>query len=135
MLGTVINIFRIPDLRNKVLFTLALLIIYRVGFHIPVPGFDHKQIAANADARDTESPLARAAEMMQMFTGGTLGRSSLFSLGIMPYITSSIILMLLGEVVPALKKLRQEGQTGHKKIQEYTRYLTVHTRIGQSLSP
>jgi preprotein translocase subunit SecY len=133
MLGTVINIFRIPDLRNKVLFTLALLIIYRVGFHIPVPGFDHKKIAAIADARDTDSPLRRAAEMMQMFTGGTLGRSSLFSLGIMPYITSSIILMLLGEVVPALKKLRQEGQTGHKKIQEYTRYLTVLICIIQSI--
>jgi len=101
MLGTVINIFRIPDLRNKVLFTLALLIIYRIGFHIPVPGFDHIGMAASADSRDTESPLGRAAEMMQMFTGGTLGRSSLFSLGIMPYITSSIILMLLGEVVPA----------------------------------
>jgi len=133
MLGTVINIFRIPDLRNKVLFTVALLIIYRVGFHIPVPGFDYKQIAANADSRDTESPLRRAAEMMQMFTGGTLGRSSLFSLGIMPYITSSIILMLLGEVIPALKKLRQEGQTGHKKIQEYTRYLTVLICVVQSI--
>jgi preprotein translocase subunit SecY len=70
---------------------------------------------------------------MQMFTGGTLSRSSLFALGIMPYITSSIILMLLGEIVPALKKLRQEGQTGHKKIQEYTRYLTVLICVVQSL--
>ncbi len=121
MLGTVINIFRIPDLRNKILFTLALLIIYRVGFHIPVPGFDQQKIAEITKSRDTESPLGRAAEYMQMFTGGTLQKSSLFGLGIMPYITASIILMLLGEVVPALKKLRQEGQTGHKKIQEYTR--------------
>jgi preprotein translocase subunit SecY len=71
--------------------------------------------------------------MMQMFTGGTLSRSSLFGLGIMPYITSSIILMLLGEVIPALKKLRQEGQTGHKKIQEYTRYLTVLICVVQSV--
>jgi len=133
MLGTVINIFRIPDLRNKVLFTLALLIIYRIGFHIPVPGFDQSKVADITQSRPTDSPLARAAEMMQMFTGGTLGRSSLFSLGIMPYITSSIILMLLGEVVPALKKLRQEGQTGHKKIQEYTRYLTVLICVVQSL--
>jgi len=70
---------------------------------------------------------------MQMFTGGTLGRSSLFSLGIMPYITASIILMLLGEVIPALKKLRQEGQTGYKKIQEYTRYLTVLICVIQSI--
>jgi len=133
MLGTVINIFRIRDLRSKVLFTLALLIIYRVGFHIPVPGFDQKKIAALTKTRDTESPLGRAAEYMQMFTGGNLSKSSLFGLGIMPYITSSIILMLLGEVVPALKKLRQEGQTGHKKIQEYTRYLTVLICVFQSI--
>ncbi len=125
MLGTVINIFRIPDLRNKILFTVALLIIYRIGFHIPVPGFDQEKVTEAVDTRDTDSPLGRAAEYMQMFTGGTLSKSSLFGLGIMPYITASIILMLLGEVVPALKKLRQEGQTGHKKIQEYTRYLTV----------
>ncbi len=133
MLGTVINIFRIPDLRNKILFTLALLIIYKVGFHIPLPGFDQEKIAQIADTRDKEGPLGRAVEMMQMFTGGNLSKSSLFGLGIMPYITSSIILMLLGEVVPALKKLRQEGQTGHKKIQEYTRYLTVLICIVQSV--
>jgi len=133
MLDKVFNIFRIPDLRNKILFTIALLIIYRVGFHIPVPGFDQSKIAEITQSRDTETPLGRAAEYMQIFTGGTLSRSSLFGLGIMPYITASIILMLLGEVVPALKKLRQEGQTGHKKIQEYTRYLTVLICIIQAL--
>ncbi|MEJ2647901.1 MAG: preprotein translocase subunit SecY [Sedimentisphaerales bacterium] len=123
MLGTIVNIFRIRDLRNKILFTVALLIIYRVGFHIPVPGFDNSKVVEAATQSNT--PFGRAAEMMRMFTGGTLRRSSLFGMGIMPYITASIILMLLGEVIPALKKLRQEGQTGHKKIQEYTRYLTV----------
>jgi preprotein translocase subunit SecY len=133
VIGTLINIFRIKDLRNKILFTIALLIIYRVGFHIPNPGFDQSAIAKAVDTRDTESPLGRAAEYLQIFTGGTLSRSSLFGLGIMPYITSSIILMLLGEVIPALKKLRQEGQTGHKKIQEYTRYLTVLICIIQAL--
>jgi len=96
MLGTVINIFRIQDLRNKILFTLALLIIYRVGFHIPVPGFDPAKIQKISGSRDEESPLGRAALYMQMFTGGSLDKSSLFGLGIMPYITSSIILMLLG---------------------------------------
>jgi len=131
MLGTIFNIFRIGDLRNKIIFTVALLIIYRVGFHIPVPCFDQSKILEGATQSDT--PLGRAAEMMQMFTGGRLDQSSLFGLGIMPYITASIILMLLGEVVPALKKLRQEGQTGHKKIQEYTRYLTVLICIIQSL--
>ncbi len=133
MLGTVINIFRVKDLRNKIFFTLALLIIYRVGFHIPVPGFDPAAIESVAGSRDSESPLGRAALYMQMFTGGNLDKSSLFGLGIMPYITSSIILMLLGEVIPALKKLRQEGQTGHKKIQEYTRYLTVLICVVQSV--
>ncbi len=133
MLGTVINIFRIPELRNKVLFTVSLLIIYRIGFHIPIPCFDQAKIVSAVAGRDTSGPLGRAAEMMQMFTGGTLSQSSLFGLGIMPYITSSIIFMLLGEVMPALKKLRQEGQTGHKKIQEYTRYLTVLICFIQSM--
>jgi len=133
MLGTIFNIFRIPDLRNKIFFTVALLIIYRIGFHIPNPCFDQKKIEAAVATRDTDSPLGRAAEYMQIFTGGTLSRSSLFGLGIMPYITSSIILMLLGEVIPALKKLRQEGQTGYKKIQEYTRYLTVLICVIQSM--
>ena len=133
MLGTVFNIFRIPDLRNKILFTLALLVIYRVGFHIPNPCFDQAEIAKATGHRDTESPFGRAATYMQIFTGGTLDKSSLFGLGIMPYITASIILMLLGEVVPALKKLRQEGQTGHKKIQEYTRYLAVLICVFQAI--
>ncbi len=131
MLGTVVNIFKVQDLRNKIVFTVALLVIYRIGFHIPVPGFDYQEVMASGQQSDT--PMGRAAEYMQMFTGGTLSRSSLFALGIMPYITASIILMLLGEIVPALKKLRQEGQTGYKKIQEYTRYLTVLICIVQSL--
>ena len=111
MLGTVINIFRIQDLRNKVLFTLALLIIYRVGFHIPVPCFDPEKIDRIAGSRESESPLGRAALYMQMFTGGSLDKSSLFGLGIMPYITASIILMLLGEVIPALGLIPPDGKT------------------------
>ena len=133
MLGTVFNIFRIPDLRNKIIFTVAMLVIYRIGFHIPIPCVDQLKMTAAVEHRDTSGPLGRAVEMMQMFSGGTLSQSSVFGLGIMPYITASIILMLLGEVVPALKKLRQEGQTGHKKIQEYTRYLTVLICVFQSI--
>ena len=133
MLGTVFNIFRIQELRNKIIFTIAMLMIYRIGFHIAVPCFDQSKIAAAVGSRDTDSPLGRAAEYMQIFTGGTLDNSSLFGLGIMPYITASIILMLLGEVIPALKKLRQEGQSGHKKIQEYTRYLTVPICVIQAM--
>ncbi|RKY07873.1 MAG: preprotein translocase subunit SecY [Planctomycetota bacterium] len=133
MFGTFANIFKVPDLRNKILFTIALLCIYRIGFHIPVPGYNAEAIQQVSGQRDTDSPLGRAADYMQMFTGGTLQQSSVFGLGIMPYISASIILMLLGEVLPALKKLRQEGQTGHKKIQEYTRYLTVPLCLVQSL--
>jgi len=132
MLKTVVNIFKIADLRSKLLFTLGMLVIYRIGFHVPIPGFDIEAIMNAAGARDTDSPFGRAAEMMQIFTGGNLDNSSLFGLGIMPYITSSIILMLVQEVVPALKKLRMEGQTGYKKIQEYTRYLTVPICVIQS---
>ncbi len=133
MLGTVFNIFKIPDLRNKILFTIALLMIYRIGYHISLPCIDHSKMKAAVEHRDTGSPLGRAAEYMQMFTGGNFETSSVFGLGIMPYITASIILMLLGEVIPTLKKLRQEGQTGYKKIQEYTRYLTVLVCIIQSI--
>jgi preprotein translocase subunit SecY len=133
VLGTVANIFRIQDLRNKILFTVALLVIYRIGFHIPIPGFNQEAIRQIATNRDAQSPLGRAADYLQIFTGGTFSQSSLFGLGIMPYITASIILMLLGEVIPSLKKLRQEGQTGYKKIQEYTRYLTVLVCVMQAV--
>ncbi|MHC4529466.1 MAG: preprotein translocase subunit SecY, partial [Planctomycetota bacterium] len=132
MLRTVANIFRVPDLRNKILFTVALLIIYRVGWHIPLPCFDQDKITAAVRGRGADTPLGQAAQYLQMFTGGNLQKTSLFGLGIMPYITASIILMLLGEFVPTLKKLRQEGRTGHRKIQEYTRYLTVFICVLQS---
>ncbi len=133
MIGRIINIFKVPDLRTKILFTVALLCIYRIGFHIPVPGFNQAAIIEAAEQRSEGSPLGRVTDYLQMFSGGTLSRSSLFGLGIMPYISASIILMLLGEVMPALRKLRQEGQSGYKKIQEYTRYLTVPLCILQSL--
>ena len=125
MLSTVLNVFKIPDLRKKILFTVALLVIYRLGYQIPIPCFDPAAFAELAGQTDSSSPLGRVAEMLQMFSGGRLDRTSLFGLGIMPYISASIILMLLGEVLPALRKLKQEGAAGHKKIQEYTRYLTV----------
>jgi len=133
MLSTVVNVFKIPDLRKKILFTIALLIIYRMGFHIAIPFFDQEKISAVTQQRDEGSPLGRVAEYLQMFSGGRLDKTSLFGLGIMPYISASIILMLLGEVWGPLRKLRQEGAAGQKKIQEYTRYLTVPLCIIQSL--
>ena len=101
MFSAAANIFKIPDLRNKVLFTIALLIIYRVGFHIPLPGVDQQGMIRASQQRDQSSPVGRALEHLQMLSGGRLSQSSLFGLGIMPYITASIILMLLGEVMPA----------------------------------
>src|SRR5210317_446324 len=98
MISAVINVFKIKDLRNKILFTVALLVIYRIGFHIPNPCIDHQEMSKLADSSSNDTPLGRAAEYMKIFTGGSLDKSSLFGLGIMPYITSSIILMLLGEV-------------------------------------
>ncbi|MHC4912988.1 MAG: preprotein translocase subunit SecY [Planctomycetota bacterium] len=133
MLGRVTNIFKIPDLRNKILFTVALLCIYRIGFHISIPCFDQTKISQMTGGRSEDSPFGRVAETLQMFSGGRLDKTSLFGLGIMPYISASIILMLLGEVLPALRKLRQEGQAGHKRIQEYTRYLTVPLCFIQSM--
>ncbi|MGA2915912.1 MAG: preprotein translocase subunit SecY [Sedimentisphaerales bacterium] len=133
MFNAAVNIFKIPDLRNKVLFTIALLIIYRIGFSISLPAINQRQMEGAAANRDESSPIGRALEHLQMLSGGELRRSSLFGLGIMPYITASIILMLLGEVMPSLKKLKEEGQTGYKKIQEYTRYLTVPICIVQAM--
>ena len=132
MFRSAINIFKIPDLRNKILFTIALLVIYRLGFHISVPGVDQKKMV-DAQQNQQDTPMSKALNHLQMLTGGNLGRSSIFGLGIMPYITSSIIFMLLGEVLPALKKLKEEGQTGYKKIQEYTRYLAVPICVIQAL--
>jgi preprotein translocase subunit SecY len=132
MLSTFVNVFKIPDLRKKILFTVALLVIYRMGFQIPVPFFNQEAIQKSSQQRDEESPLGRVTEYLQMFSGGRLDKTSLFGLGIMPYISASIILMLLGEVWEPLRKLRQEGAAGQKKIQEYTRYLTVPLCIVQA---
>ncbi len=111
MIGTVANIFRIQDLRNKILFTVALLAIYRIGFHIQIPGFDQAAMRAMAETRDTTNPLGRAMDYLQIFTGGTMSQSSLFGLGIMPYISASIIFQLLGDS-GALSGEAAEGRPG-----------------------
>ena len=133
MFNAVINIFKVPELRRKVLFTIAMLCIYRVGFHVPVPGIDQDAMAKATQTQDSGgSPFGRVADYLQIFTGGNLRQSSLFGLGIMPYISASIIFQLLVTVVPALEKLHKEGETGRKKIQEYTRYATVLLCLIQS---
>ena len=120
------NIFSIPELLKKIGFTLGLLCIYRVGFHVPLPGVDHEKLKTQmGQQQDDEGGIGQAIQYFSMFTGGSLQQSTLFGLGIMPYISASIIFQLLGTVIPALEKLQKEGPTGYKKIQEYTRYATV----------
>jgi len=123
------NLFAIPDLRNRVLFTLALLGVYRIGNHIPTPGVNQDALLLLAEqARNTMFGL------YDMFSGGNLSRVTIFALGIMPYISSSIILQLLTVVWPYLERLSKEGELGRRKITQYTRYLTVVLAVVQALS-
>jgi len=117
------NIFSIPELLRKIVFTLVLLCIYRIGFYVPLPGLDQEEIARFM--KGAEDVMGQALQLASMFTGGNLQYSTLFGLGIMPYISASIIFQLLTTVVPSLEKLQKEGPAGYKKIQEYTRYATV----------
>lgn len=120
MLEAFQNIFRIPELKKRVLFTLGMLAIYRVGCHIPTPGID--SVALSHFFKQAQGTLLG---LFDMFSGGALERMSVFALGIMPYISSSIIFQLLTVVVPAIEKLSKEGEVGRKKITQYTRYGTV----------
>jgi preprotein translocase subunit SecY len=128
MLRTIANAFSVADIRKKLLFTAAMLLLYRLGSYIPAPGVD-------ADAvKELSSNFAgdNILGFLSLFSGGALERLSLFALGIMPYITASIILQLLTVVVPSLEKLQKEGEVGQQKITQYTRYLTVGLAFGQS---
>ena len=118
------NIFSIPELLGKLVFTLSLLAIYRIGFHVPLPGVNQSALAEMAKSQQS-GIFGQAMSYFSMFTGGSLSQSTLFGLGIMPYISASIIFTLLVNVIPALEKLQKEGPAGQKKIQEYTRYATV----------
>jgi preprotein translocase subunit SecY len=136
MFQTILNVFRVPELRNKVLFTLLMLAIYRIGFHIPLPGVDQKAFAEMAKKQSSgkeTSAATRVANYVSIFSGGSLQQSTVFGLGVMPYISASIIFQLLGTVVPALEKLQKEGQSGQRKIQEWTRYATVPLCLVQGI--
>src|SRR5438067_10145596 len=114
------NIFRIPELRKRILFTLGLLAVYRVGGHIPIPGINSKLFQ-----QFIEQNRGTLLGFVDLFSGGQFKRMTIFALGIMPYITSSIILQLLTVVYEPLAKLQKEGELGRKKITSYTRYLTL----------
>lgn len=130
-MGKLKAIFAIPELRQKIIITLLFLAIYRIGFAIPLPYVN--QLEMNKSRMGGGSgALGQALGFVSMFSGGDLGRASVFGLGIMPYISASIIFQLLGAVYPPLEKLMKEGESGRKKINEYTRYATVAICLFQS---
>src|SRR3984885_10549172 len=131
MLTAFLRAFRTPDLRKKLLFTLGILALFRFGAAIPTPGISEKAVTF-CTGLEKSSSAAGVYQLVNLFSGGALLRLSVFALGIMPYITASIILQLLAVVIPRLETLRQEGQAGQAKITQYTRYLTIGLAILQS---
>jgi preprotein translocase subunit SecY len=129
LLQTILNAFSVPEIRKKLAFTAAMLLLYRLGAYIPSPGVDVDAVQALEENFAGSNILG----FLNLFSGGSLSRLSLFALGIMPYITASIILQLLTVVVPALERLSKEGEVGQQKITQYTRYLTVGLAFAQSI--
>src|SRR6478735_2507839 len=129
MVATILSAFTVAEIRKKVLFTAALLAIYRIGAHIPVPGVNIDAVASVQEQFGGGGIL----NLLNTFSGGGLSRIAVFALGIMPYITASIILQLLTVVVPSLEKLSKEGEVGQARITQYTRYLTVGLAFAQSI--
>lgn len=125
------NCFKIPELRKKILFTLAMIVVYRIGCYVPTPGINGAALS-EFFRRIAESSGGSVFSVMNMFSGGALEKLTLFSLGVMPYISSSIIMQLLTAVIPALEKLSKEGQAGYQKINQYTRYGTLGLSLIQS---
>jgi preprotein translocase subunit SecY len=121
VLSSLKNIFKVPDLRNKVLFTLLMLMLYRLGASIPVPGVDFQAVKQLQKAAETQGTLG----FLNLFSGGALSQFAIFALGIMPYITSSIIIQILGVVVPKLQEWQEAGAVGQRKITQWTRYLAI----------
>ncbi len=129
MIGTLVNSVRIPEIRKKLLVTAAMLALYRLGAYIPAPGINLDAVKSISENFGGSNVLG----FLNLFSGGSLQRFAIFALGIMPYITASIILQLLTVVVPSLEKLRKEGEVGQQKITQYTRYLTVGLAFAQSI--
>ncbi|MGI8505199.1 MAG: preprotein translocase subunit SecY [Solirubrobacteraceae bacterium] len=129
MIATILGAFRVGEIRTKILFTAGILLLYRFGTHIPAPGIN------SAAVNQIQKSLGGSGifGLLNLFSGGGLGRIAIFALGIMPYITASIILQLLQVVVPSLEKLSKEGEVGQQRITQYTRYLTVGLAFAQSI--
>ena len=131
MFRALANCFKIPDLKKRLLVTAALFLVYRIGCFIPTPGIDGAALA-EFFKRMSQSQGGTLFGIINMFSGGAMERLTIFALGIMPYISSSIILQLLTAVIPFLEKLSKEGKAGYEKINQYTRYGTVALAIIQS---
>jgi preprotein translocase subunit SecY len=129
MITTILGAFRVGEIRKKILFTAGILLLYRVGVYIPAPGINSAAVSSIQKNLGGDSILG----LLNLFSGGGLGRIAIFALGIMPYITASIILQLLQVVVPSLEKLAKEGEVGQARITQYTRYLTVGLAFAQSI--
>ena len=117
---TIINIFKIEELRTRILYTLGLIVIYRLGSYIVLPGIDASQLA-NLQSQSSEGLLG----LLNMFSGGAFGNASIFALGVMPYISASIVIQLLAVMLPFFQRLQREGESGQRKMNQYTRYLTI----------
>ena len=139
LIQTIKNIFKIEELRTRIIYTLGLLVIYRLGSFIVLPGIDSAQLA-NLQSSSSEGLVG----LLNMFSGGAFGNASIFALGVMPYISASIVIQLLGVFVPFFRKLQMEGESGRRKMNQYTRFLTianivpprrmmVETRLNQKL--
>jgi preprotein translocase subunit SecY len=131
MISALVNAFKIPDLKKRLLITGALIAVYRIGCYVPTPGIDG-QALADFFSRMAKTQGGAIFGIINMFSGGAMERLTIFALGIMPYISSSIILQLLTAVIPALEKIAKEGKAGYEKINQYTRYGTVGLSIIQS---
>ncbi|MFW5870113.1 MAG: preprotein translocase subunit SecY, partial [Candidatus Sumerlaeota bacterium] len=132
MLQSLLNIFKVPDLRRKLGFTVMLIMVYRIGAHVPCPFVDLAKVSAFA-SESSQTGLGALFGMVDMFTGQAFKQMTIFALGIMPYITASIILQLLTVVWPYLEKIAKEGEAGRKKINQFTRYGTVMLAAFQSI--
>ncbi|MFV2038810.1 MAG: preprotein translocase subunit SecY, partial [Acidimicrobiales bacterium] len=129
MAARIFNMFRVEDLRNKILFTLAMLVLYRVGTHIPAPGID---IDAIQVLRDRTDETGGALAFLRLFSGGALTQFAIFALGILPYITASIIMQILGVVIPRVEQWQQMGAVGQRRITQTTRYMAIGIALLQS---
>lgn len=131
LIDTLRNIFKIPELKNRILYTLLLLAVYRLGTFIILPGIDSGELQSNFGNAGAGGNLL---DLFNVFLGGAFARGSILALGIMPYISASIVVQLLGAVLPSIQKLRSEGESGQKKMNQITRYLTVAITLGQAVS-